>query len=111
MSCPSKTMKAKAFHRVYTLITHIDPTAEIERDSLHTLYEVNKHGVRVKFNQTTFRAMKNKFIAKFCAEYQLTEDTPSGCYENKDTGLALFVREQDMTYFGSTDVLIDITLY
>lgn len=111
MTCLSKTKKAQAFHRVYTLITHLDPSAEIERDSLHARYAVNKHGVRVKFNQTTFRALKNKFISQFCAEYQLTEDAPSGCYTNKDTGLALFVREQDMAYFGSKDVLIDITLY
>ncbi len=111
MTSPSKTKKAQAFHRVYTLITHLDPSAEIVRDRLYKRYEANRYGARVKFDQKRFRALKGEFTLLFCSEFGLSKVPDlSDCYTNSDVSLSLFVRERDMNYVGADEVLVDIIL-
>lgn len=107
----SRNEKSRAFHRVYTLINYLDPNSDIERDSLHSRYEVNKYGVRVRFDQKRWKILMNKFIEKYSEEYKLSFNNYDGCYGNKEIGIYLFVREQDMNYFGQDEVLIDISIH
>lgn len=107
----SSNEKSKAFHRVYTLINYLDSKSKIERDPLHARYEVNKYGVRVKFDQKRWKSLMNEFIEKYSKEYELTSSVHSGCYENRDLGISLWVREQDMKYFGQDEVLVDIAIH
>lgn len=112
MKRASRKVKAQALHRVYTLIKFLDPEAEIKRCSLHSIYEVNKYSIRVKFNQKKVKILLNKFLEKYCDEYGLekTKDTIA-CYENKELGIFLFISEQDMKHFGSDEILIDMSIH
>lgn len=111
MSRLSSNEKSRAFHRVYTLINYLDSNSKIKRDPLHARYEVNKYGVRVKFDQKRWKYLMNKFIEKYSGEYKLISSDYSGCYENKELGICLWVREQDMKYFGQDEVLVDIAIH
>ena len=106
----SNTKKARALHRVYTLIRHLDPQASIQRDSLHAVYQVNKFGIRVRFDQQRLSDLKNNFIRRYCQELGL-QPSPDGFYKSDKTGLVLSINEQDMRYFNQEWTAVDITLY
>lgn len=106
----SNSQRGRALHRVYTLIRHLDPSAEIKRDDLHSVYAVNKYGIRVRFDQARFGRIKDDFILKYCQEYGLIQDQ-HGYYCSPESGLVLTVNEQDMRYFNQNWTAVDITLF
>lgn len=112
----SNSQKSKILHRIYTVIKFFDKDAEIERDSLHSIYEVNKYGIRVKFDQKKVRILKNKMIAKLCEEFDLFSKEPvcedrTAFYSNIKKDITITVNEQDMKYFGQDELLVDINVH
>lgn len=112
MSKLSNSQKSKVLHRIYTLIKFLDENAEIERDSLHARYQVNKYGIRVRFNQKKVIILKNKLVDRLCEEFNLVHSNKAlGIYQEKDNKMAISINEQDMNYFGTDEILIDVTIY
>jgi len=105
----SNTQRSRALHRVYTLIKYLDPAAKIERDDLHSVYQVNKFGLHVRFTQHRLAKVKAALIERYCAEYGMALDDNG--YYTADNGLVLSIREQDMRYFNQNWTRVDIVLF
>jgi hypothetical protein len=109
MTLLSNTQRSRALHRVYTLIKYLDPEAKIERDDLHSIYQVNKYGLQVRFTQHRLAKIKAELIERYCSEYNMNMD--SNGYYIAENGLVLSIREQDMSYFNQNWTRVDIALY